>query len=750
MVKGPNTEDRIINEIIDNTDDNDLAVNMVESTEYQPTYKMIADTRIPVSKSAGALWKSRRDIGIAKLEKSGKLALWEEAITYYKNDQSIDRKTGVTGSAISGRRSTRISENGQGESENIVFANTSALVPAIYAKNPTCEITANYRDDSQPEGRDDRLKALAETGERLVNTLSQKRASPGINLKPKARKLVIMATLTNLGYLEVGYTRRENGSEQALMDLDRISRELVETKDQNEIQRLEGELEALEERIDFLRSSGPWVKFRHPKDVVRDPDSVESDLSDAKWVMVADYVATSYINAVYREKAGHNEWRSIYKPTHVVPVGGGTSIDDEINSFSLLKGNMDYRTFGYNDEATYDKACRTKVWYVWDKITRRVYMFNDQDWSWPIWVWDDPYRLDAFFTLVPLEFYTDPEDDIGKSEVAYYLDQQDGINEINNEMRKIRKRAMGTVFYNRNLVKDASMVDAYIKGTDVKSAVGIDAPADADLQKLFFAMLPPSAQFTQLFDKTPFLEAINRVSSVQPVLQGQQFKTNTTNDAIETYNSAQQTRLDEKIDAMEDCIGSVLWAVLQLCLQFMSQEEVAEVIGDRDASLWANLSPEEIRKNFSVRVVGGSSQKPTSKAKKQEAMQMGQILGQYANAGNGAALLLVLKVFERAFDELVITTEDWQFMQQAIATSLQNSNPQGQPTDGAAPSDPATAPAPDGGGAPGLDQLAALIDQLPPEAKDALGTALSRGVPLAEALPRILELAQAAATGATQ
>lgn len=728
------TERNIIRHIAQETGDTDL-VSDAAPEERQPVYKVIGDSRRPVSKNAGPLWRSRRDQALAKLQHSGKIANWEEAIRYYKNDQRVDRK-----GSPARTRATRISENGGGESENIVWAATSALVPAIYAKNPNAEVTSNYRDDNNEGGRDDVLKAQATVGERLINTLSSMKGSPGINLKPKARKAVVMTTLTNISYLEVGYTKREQSTEEALKDLDRIAAELAEAKDQKDIERLEGELIALEERVDFLRPSGPWVKFRHPKDVLRDPDATEADLTDSKWIMYADYVATMYINAVYRRRTGPDEWTSIYKPTHVIGASTNQGIQDEINNFSLLKENTDYRTYGYNDSETYNRAQRTKVWMVWDKITHRLMMFNDEDWTWPIWVWDDPYKLDTFFPLFPLEFYTDPETDIGNSEVMYYLDQQDAINENNAEKRKIRKRLMGTIFYNKNIIRDAHAIEAYINGTDTRAAVGVDATPDADLQKAFFAMLPPSAQFLQLLDNTPYHQAAERMSSVQPVMQGQQFKTNTTNEAIETYNSTQQTRLDEKIDAVEDTVGSVLWGILQLCLQFMTKEEVAAIIGDADAEKWTPMEPAEIRKNFSVRVVGGSSQKPTSRAKKQEAVQMGQVLGQFAQGGGGAAILLILKVFERAFDELVITEEDWKFLQSAIMQNLANSNPQGSPQGGATPEQAA----PTGGGAEQdpMMMLAELVNQLPPEAKQALGTALARGVPIEEALPRIIEMVQ--------
>jgi hypothetical protein len=231
------------------------------------------------------------------------------------------------------------------------------------------------------------------------------------------------------------------------------------------------------------------------------------------------------------------------------------------------------------------------------------------------------------------------------------------------------------------------------------------------------------------------------VSSVQPVMQGEQFKTNTTNEAIDTYNSQQQTRLDEKIDAVEDLIGAVSWGIMQLCLQFMAKEEVGALIGEDDGAKWQNFTPPEIRTRFSVQVVGGSSQKPTSKVKKQEAIQMAQTLGQYAQAGQGVVILMMLKVMERAFDELTITEEDWRFMQTAIMQSIQNSNPQGQGPGGGQPGQDQQAP-PTGSPDALLQQVASVVDQLPPQAKEALGRAMAQGVPVAEAFPRIMEMAQ--------
>jgi hypothetical protein len=730
MARGMGIEDRIFNETAINTGDDALAPQQLEANAH-PVYKKFPEARIPVSKKLGTLWKSRRDAALRKLEQSGRIENWEEAIRYYKNDQRPNFR---------GRPARTRRERGRKsgvEAENIVFANTTALVPSIYAKNPSCEITANVHDDAQEGGPDDEMRRVATVCERLVNALAVKKAAPGFNLKPKARKSVVMANLTNIAYIEIGWTPREQSSEQALQELDDLARRYAQPKDSKELEEIEGALLALEETVDFLNPAGPWCKFRHPKDVLTDPDATEADGTDAAWRMIADYLPTAQINATYRLREG-DEWRSMYKPTHVAVSASGKEIEEEINNFSILKGQYDYKSWGFDSEDEFNKAARTKVWKVWDKVTRRVYMYADDDWSWPIWIWDDPYELDTFFPVYALQFYTDPEDDIGLSEVVYYLDQQDAINDVNAEMRKIRRRAFGKLFYNKNVIKNASVIDAYMKGDMDDKAVGVDSPADAELQKALFALVPPSAQYKDLFNKEWYYSIIQKISSVQPVMQGEQFKTNTTNEAIETYNSTQQTRLDEKIDCVEDFVGDIFWGIAQLCLRFMPAEQVASILGPNDAQGWRNFTSAEIRTGISVQVVGGSSQKPTSRAKKQEAIQMGQVLGQYAQAGQGAVIMLILKVFEQAFDELTISEEDWKFLGTAIQQQIANSNPQGQP--GAEGQPGAQDQSPPGSPDAVIAQVAQLVDGMTPEAKLALGKALSQGVPVMEALPRIMEM----------
>lgn len=686
----------------------------------QPLYQKIGDTRIPVSKSLGKVWKSRRDQAKRKMRTSGMMDAWDECIRYYNNDQS----TGHKGTGRNPNMS-RVSQKGVQESdehietENIVFANTTALVPATYAKNPEISVTAQDKGD-------EKQVAFAKVAEKLITALFQKEVAPGINLKPKARKAVINTCLTNLSYIEIGYTEKDQGSEVALQQLGLLSDELEKAKDTKEIQEIEGKIMAMEEKVDVLRPSGPWVKFRRPHDVLRDPAGTLSDLSDHNWVMIRDFVQTDYLRAVYYQKKDENstEYESIFAPTHILSAKDGESgsVHEEVKNFSLIPDGDDaeHSAYGYENKDTYKKAQYTEVWYVWDKVTRRCFLFNDKDWTWPIWVWDDPTKIQRFFPLRSLEFYTDPENDVARSEVMYYLDQQDAINEIHSERRRAISWARKNIFYNVRQIKDGSLIDSYLSG-GTQGAVGVDLPEGQKLTDHIYSVPPPSAQFMQLFDTKPFMEAIDRVSSVTSVMRSAEFKTNTTNKAIANYQSQTQTRLDEKIDQIEDFIGGIGCDVLEMCVQKMSAEQVKELLGDKEAQIWSQLTPmssEELRKNYSITIVGGSALKPTSQTKKEQAIQVGQILGQFGK-GVPAAVMIALKVMERAFDDVVITDDDWEMLIQSVQQQMQ----QGQE------GDPQQI----------IAQLEQQIDAMPPQAKQALGSAMAKGVPIRVAIEQIMQ-----------
>lgn len=736
-----------INSTIDRLDNDASTAEAKEGapkkTEETASYKMIGSSRIPVPRATGALFKSRKDIAIGRLKKKKTIEAWDEAIAYYKNDHA-GKRTRTNPDNPGGGSEENFAGGGHSATENIVFANVSAVVPAIYAKNPDVSVRST-RGESEYE--------FARVAQRLLRTLIQKRTAPGINLKPIARRAVVTTTLCNVSYVEVGYTLREHSSDATMQEIMQLSQNLEKAKSPQEVEAIEGEIAALVEKVDLLSPSGPWCKFRGPKDVIVDPDAMSPDLSDAKWIMIKDYVDTSFLNAVYRQKDKDGKLVSVYKPTHVLRASSdaGTTAaghDIEINSFSLLDESAgdNYQDYGFDDHHSYLSAQRTKVWYVWDKTTRRQLMYADNDWTWPIWVWDDPYGLEEFFPIYPLAFHTDPEDFYARGEVSYYLDQQDEVNHINSQIKRMRHRVSNTIIYNKSVVQDENSLRSVIQpaSKDGVTLIGVNIDPQIPLSGVVASAPTPALDHPQLFDKSRLLEAIDRVSGVSAVLKNVEYKTNTTNRAIESYEANTQTRLDEKIDAVEELIGRVAHAILVMCLQFMTREEVTELIGPEDAEVWpAAMSATEARKAFELTVIGGSSLKPTSQARKNNAMEMSQVLGQFA-ANNPVAFYLSIRVLSRAFgDEFDLNNKDWNELMQSVEQQLGQMQQPQQGGEGGAPA-PAQQDAQQSQGGPQqvIAQLEQALMQMPPELQQQVGQAIAEGVPLSEILKQLQQMQQ--------
>jgi hypothetical protein len=129
-------------------------------------------------------------------------------------------------------------------------------------------------------------------------------------------------------------------------------------------------------------------------------------------------------------------------------------------------------------------------------------------------------------------------------------------------------------------------------------------------------------------------------------MRGAQFKTNTTNKAIDAYQKNVDIRVDERTDLIEDFIGEIMHNILMLCMMYWEKDDVAPLIPDKIDSWVQVTDPRDFETRVVVRVEGGSTDKPTSTQKKQQALQLGQILGQFANAAP-ATVIVMLKMFEK-------------------------------------------------------------------------------------------------------
>lgn len=718
--------------------DGDTPQEDINKEEYVPQYRMVSDAAIPVSKRLGSMWHTRQKEGIATLKANGDYESWEEAIEYYKKDQT--HREGRKSSLDTANTGTDLQDKTSYASENIIFSNISALVPSIYAKNPDIEITANEENE-----------AKAKMFERLVDTLLVRKVDPGLNIKGPMKKATIMALLTNNAYLDLSYTRKQDSSEETLNELQELSTAYKDAKTVDEIKEIEGKLEALQEKIVLINGEGPKIRSRHPAMVVGDPDRPNDDICSGRYIIVGEYASTAYLNAIYTQEDDDGNLVSTYKPSHVLKTSddvGADDVSDDINNFTLLAEDSTHSELGFDTEKDMIAAGRTLTWTVYDKTTRRVLLFIDSDWKWPIWVWDDPYKLSRFYPIFHLTFHTDPVSNNARGEAAYYLDQQDEVNQIHTERARMRHWASTKFLFDTNAVgaDNKKVVQELLSSTTKENYFGFDVPADKKIGDIIFPFPVPSTQLEQLFDIRPVMESAGRMSSVSPILQNAQFKTNTTNKAIESYESSNQLRLDEKIDAIEELLGDIAMTLIEMCLQFMPEENVINLIGAtvvEEAGGWPEgMDSHALHQDFNLRIIGGSTLKPTSKVKKEQAMQMSQVLGQFAQA-SPMVVVVMLSMLSRAFaDDINITDSEWsgllgsvkqqvgqQQQQQQQQAQQQGQQQQQQQQSG-------------DGGEELMAKLEAMLQEAPPEARKQVAQAIMQGIPLRQIVAKMMEVAQ--------
>lgn len=684
-----------------------------EEVAFQPSYRIDAETRIPVSKKLGALWKSRIDAELArrKVHVDG----WDEAIRYYNNNQQPHRE-GSTGQTSGNRYFAIRKGETWTETENLVYANVTIAVPAVYAKNPNVEFT-----HANAEHKD-----FVQTLEELVNQLGSMQNKPGLNMMMHGEIAVTTAELTNTAWAEYGFVDRAKSAESIQQEIAALSEEYANAKDEKELREIEGKLMALEEEADIVSPPGPFVRIHLPHNVIP-IGSTLPDHSDAKAIAVREYYPTAYLNARYGEKRDDGRYYSIYEPTCVLT---GTSRTEEM--YSVLTDNAQYQEYGYSNKQDYERALYTECFRIWDRTTRRVLLYACNKWDWPIWVEDDPYGLPNFAPLEPLYYTVTPGSSYARSPVTYYLDQADAVNDIHSEFNRARRRALDNILFDDRLAP--ATVEAALTNTGKKAARGITVPNGEKLADLFYTPHDAILRAQHLFDPQRLYASMDRVSGITDTMRGVQFKTNTTNQAIESYQSSTATRLDKKISAIENWLGRLYYGIAFVCALRMQQSEVEAIIGRR-AEAWTNYSPAELRRMFNVQAVGGSTQKPSSEAKKAMALEQSRILASIADKAPITSVKIILTMMKEAFDDFPIPEGTFDALNQEIEMAMQRGNSvqgaQGGGAEGVAPQSPEL----------GLNELALTVDNLPPGAKMALGQALAEGLPVAQVLPEIIRLA---------
>lgn len=645
----PENVNEQLDEAVENTDNSDT---------YEPQFKMIGSSKIPVSKAEGKLWETR--LKQCRTSMKGLEEHWEKALEYYNIDQVGYRNPGNEDVEYSHNKKLITQNNCK---ENLIFTNINGLLPNLYSQNPSVEIT--------PEIETQENATMATTLERLINIIFQRRITPGINMQPKARKAILNSMLTNRGIIKIGWTNKNEMNDKVVEDINLIVKKIQTTKEPKEIEKLEGQLIALNEMVDYSEASCCYAQHVLPTNLFIDPCALEQDGSDAKWMIERTLLPTNWLRAKYGEEKD-GEVRSIYNPEQVLKIN---EVDNDEDLYDVTNTDRFDDKYGYNSLENYKKSQLTECYWVWDKVKRRVLLYTGGNWDYPVWVYDDPYHLQEFFPYYILNLLESPNTVSMHGEVSLYLDQQDEVNKINAQLSRMREFGFNHFLFDTNAGVSKADIEKWANGG--RNIVGIKLPPNKKFEDVLFSGQVPVDKNQILFDKSDLFRQIDAASGTDATIRSGEYKTNTTNLAIQTYMAGKNTKIDDKRDLIERWLGQIGWGIAQICLQFMTQENILEILGNDYAQNWRNYTPEEIKTTFSLQVVGGSTQRPNSIAKQQQALQITQLLGQFASA-TPMIVLVMLRMLARAFDNFIVREEDIVMIIESIQQQMQAQQQQAQ------------------------------------------------------------------------
>jgi len=617
-------------------------------------FRLLSENAIPIPPTIGARFQQFFEDGIkAQMARHKE---WTANIKMFLNEEGVTSKVPY---------------------ENIVRTTIESLVDFTYMRNPQAEVSSEEEDE----------KDFAIVIQKILNVIMNKKTLPGVNLRPKVLKQIIFAHLTNMGIIELTYQGEKGSIEQVFEVNERVKDQIKQEEDPVKSSQLYELLNILQRELDVRKNMGIGVRVRSPFSFIFDPNGQELDLSDQRIIMDRDVMRIDYVKAEYTIfDSETNAHYFKYNPDTVLDFGktghpgntGATRETAEADIINQIMPDVD------PDQAKLRVQDTIPIVWVYDRTTRLKYLYIEGRWDVPLWVYEDEMQLSRFFPFFLLAFSASLNSIIQPGEVAHYISFQNEVNKINQQISKLRARAFSKYLYNSDAISPEEikkLFDMINSTSDKVEAIGIKLrDQDRPLSELLEPLKMPSAQFKEIFDKKDLKEALDRATRITDAMRGAQFRTNTTNDAVETYNEFASNRLEGLTDKIELCVEDLLWSMSELIVSKMSSAYINRLLSTKDAKKFHNMTIDEFNRSYNLTIAAGSIEKPTSSSKKKEAIQIIQMLGQFGTAAPRTVLSLVTRLLRSAFSRSLVTDQDLEKLEEEGIAAMQKgvTTPQGQ------------------------------------------------------------------------
>lgn len=479
-------------------------------------------------------------------------------------------------------------KNGKRMRTNLHFANLAAMRPQVYAKDPEFACTPTK---AVPEERIEIVRKFAATAEAVISELLVKRGK----LKKRVKRQVTSAYTCSIGWLKVCWqedpqqdpiiTNTLKDSQDDMQRLSALQEEVSEQEPGNELQKaqLQQGAQGLQAQDEVKVSRGMTCDFTLPDDVL---------VLDASIREISDYDrAEALANRIwmtreqYKKRFGRDAIKGrVYREGKGGEGGAG----------------MQPAT-GLEDKAKDLLA----VWEVWEQVSGRVFTVCEGEEGYcrdpysPTWTgkrWY-PFFLLAFNEIDGCMF---PLSDVELTEevVREY-------NKARDDWERDRKDCLPLNIARKGGTLTPEDVER-LRNRNGVDFIMIDGPGGRPISDDIFVgslgQLNPAN-----YDTTPSRQDMEMLVGGGDAARGSVLKAKTATEA-EILSQGLRGRSAERTDVIEDMLTEVGTFVLEMALRKMTLQEVQEIAGP-DA-MWPELSAEDVFKQVTLSVRGGSTGKP--------------------------------------------------------------------------------------------------------------------------------------------
>lgn len=532
---------------------------------------------------------------------------------------------------------------------NLIQGTITAVLPAIYARNPEISAVPLYKADN--------LKLFCKTLETVTNRHLER-----ADLKGRAKASVRSALTSSYGIVKVMYQRdikqdpiirsRINDTQDNILEVERLLAEIQDQDQRNDLEAKKAELEqlmaSLNEQVEVTAAEGLVIDRVLTENLIIDPGVCEFwDYRDADWHCQVIPMKKSQAEATYKvkldkAKAYHDGMQSSAKDGRFASASASL---DEDRQIAILE--------------------------IWDKTTQRVYTMAEGCDYWLREPFSPPKAGERWFPFFLLPFQVVDGQFVAPSLVDLTERLQDEHNEARDRFNKHRDLCL----------------PGWVAGGDINEK-SIKRYSDSEIGEITIIDTEgkPLAQVIQprqhppidpnVYDTSAVRYDWEQVTGLQDAARSTVVKPKTATEASILQQSL-SGRVSEFRDQVEDWLQEISQYAAQILLFELTPPQVERIMGSPEVQViqtggapmevqvkpydWPELSREQVFDMIEMKIRAGTTGAP-DKLEQQEAWTkvlpivqglVTQIMQVQAAGQDAEPLINLLRETLKRFDERI-------------------------------------------------------------------------------------------------